>query len=211
MSDSHTDDTTAPPDAHAHRPAPLGGRCKLVIAVHPNDKVLIAGAQLFPCRTRTIVHVTDDVPSDAVARAQGFRMRPEDPVARQRKLAAALKAGAIEARRNCPGYRDTYSCLLVLAPAYTGRLSVFPANFNGSNATLLLQSRRLARRRAPKREPFRDVRAGAAVLSTASGFERYNPSDPGTHSAAARPLSTPILPELSNFYCHPGRARGFLS
>lgn len=118
MSHSHTNDV-ATPGATIPRPSPLHGRRVLVIAAHPDDEILFAGAQLSHCRMLTIVHLTDGATSRAIAKSQGFRTRRQYAEARKQELTAALEAGNIEAQCRCLGYRDTYSCLSMSAATRT--------------------------------------------------------------------------------------------
>ncbi len=72
-----------------------------IVAAHPDDEVIGAGAQLARFRKAvTIVHVTDGAPRDMRdAAACGFRTREEYARARRGELAAALELAGISLRQ----------------------------------------------------------------------------------------------------------------
>lgn len=80
------------------RPAPA----TLIVAAHPDDEVIGAGARLLRLRDAAFLHVTDGSPgnpSDAVA--AGFSSAGAYASARWRELEAALAVAGIAADRAC--------------------------------------------------------------------------------------------------------------
>ena len=70
----------------------------LVLAAHPDDETIGAGASLALLRTLMIVHLTDGAPRDLRdARAAGFTDAAGYAAARREELRAALRAGAVTA------------------------------------------------------------------------------------------------------------------
>jgi len=74
--------------------APTPPLSALIVAAHPGDEVIGAGARLAHLRNRVlIVHVTDGAPGDL--ENAGFAPTPEDADARRRELHAALGLAGI--------------------------------------------------------------------------------------------------------------------
>lgn len=72
----------------------------VIVAAHPDDEVIGAGAQLAQVQDITIIHVTDGAPCNlADAQGAGFRDRAEYAAARRRELLDALAIAGIPAER----------------------------------------------------------------------------------------------------------------
>ncbi len=70
-----------------------------VVVAHPDDETIGAGASLRLLRDLTLVHVTDGSPRNpSDAQAAGFATAADYAAARRQELAAALRAGLVDAR-----------------------------------------------------------------------------------------------------------------
>lgn len=80
----------------------------LIIAAHPDDEVIGAGARIAALRDIAIVHTTDGSPADAVdARAAGIPTAGAYAAARQDELQQALAiAGRAGTLAHCLGFAD---------------------------------------------------------------------------------------------------------
>ena len=72
----------------------------LIVAAHPDDEVVGAGAQLPKLQDPYILHVTDGAPANmADAKAYGFRKRKDYAGARRRELVAAMEIAGVPPHR----------------------------------------------------------------------------------------------------------------
>jgi LmbE family N-acetylglucosaminyl deacetylase len=79
----------------------------LLVAAHPDDETVGAGAQLHRCDDLLLLHLTDGAPRNLVdARRHGFEDWPSYAAARARELQAALTAGSVSAARLSWGLPD---------------------------------------------------------------------------------------------------------
>lgn len=85
----------------------------MLVAAHPDDETIGAGAQLHRFERLLIVEVTDGSPARlADARGAGFASRHAYAAARRRELLAALHTGAVPAERLLElGVVDQEACL----------------------------------------------------------------------------------------------------
>jgi LmbE family N-acetylglucosaminyl deacetylase len=87
-----------------------------LLAAHPDDEVVGAGAQLPLLTGLALLHLTDGSPADpGDARAAGFADAEAYAAARRRELGAALAAAGIAPRRHRLGLTDQQA-VLGLAP-----------------------------------------------------------------------------------------------
>ena len=78
-----------------------------MVAAHPDDETIGAGASLHLFRNLLLIHVTDGAPADgADARNAGFAAPAAYAAARQAELAAALRLGGAAAELSGLGFRD---------------------------------------------------------------------------------------------------------
>jgi LmbE family N-acetylglucosaminyl deacetylase len=91
----------------------------VIVAAHPDDEVIGAGALLTRLRQAMVVHVTDGAPRNSVdARAAGFAGWPEYAAARRREAEAALAlAGLGTDRLHCFDFPDQQATLNLVSLA----------------------------------------------------------------------------------------------
>jgi LmbE family N-acetylglucosaminyl deacetylase len=90
----------------------------VLVAAHPDDETIGAGASLALLRRLAIVHITDGAPRNLHdAKAHGFDTADAYTQARRAELACALEAGDAEARCLCLGAPDQEASLRMAALA----------------------------------------------------------------------------------------------
>jgi N-acetylglucosamine malate deacetylase 2 len=100
----------------------------LVLAAHPDDETIGAGASLSLLRRLMIVHLTDGAPRDLRdARAAGFADAASYAAARREELRAALRAGAVTAELAELGAPDQEAALRM--PELAGALKAVLERF----------------------------------------------------------------------------------
>ena len=97
--------------------SPFLGQRVMLIAAHPDDEVLFAGAQLCKAEALLIIHVTDGAPSRLAARRLGFETRGAYAATRLQESRRARAAGAVRARSVCLNLRDGRSYLRIASGA----------------------------------------------------------------------------------------------
>lgn len=85
----------------------------ILVAAHPDDEILFAGAQFSHLASLAVVHVTDGAPSDRIARQRGFPNRAAYANARNEEFTAALRVAGINARHESFGLQDGRACLRI--------------------------------------------------------------------------------------------------
>lgn len=99
-----------------------------VLAAHPDDETIGAGASLALFRKLLVVHLTDGAPrSLRDANAAGFPDAASYAAARRRELEAALRAGDVTAELAELGAADQESALMI--PALVSALRTLLAGF----------------------------------------------------------------------------------
>ena len=103
--------------------APFAGLHVALVAAHPDDEVLGAGAQFATMRQLSLVHMTDGAPSRDAARSHGYADRTAYTAARRKEVEAVLRLAGTPARAQSLDYRDQHLAFDMAAAAH--RLAEF--------------------------------------------------------------------------------------
>src|SRR2546423_9150234 len=101
---------------------------EIVVAAHPDDEVIGAGARLAATPGAVVVHVTDGAPRDlADAQALGFASRDDYAAARRREGEAALGLAGVDGDRIIEPRVEDHGGARELAGSARGLEEAFPA------------------------------------------------------------------------------------